>query len=67
MYFNEITVTAKVAEIEQLSEDSNAITFGSKAVSLVFYQFDEQTWKKFLNEAAEKQKRISQIVKNIKS
>ncbi|MGK5085248.1 hypothetical protein WDW37_18320 [Bdellovibrionota bacterium FG-1] len=54
-----IPLTAKVIEVEPLNESA-------KIVTLQFYQYDEEIWKSFIKEFAERQEAVNQIVRDIK-
>jgi len=50
-----LTITAKVTEIEPLGKKSNSVT-------LQFYQFDEELWKKFTDSFSARQKVIKSVI-----
>ena len=43
----------------------DALETGSSAISLQFYQFNEEEWKSFLKECAERQLTVNSIVKKV--
>jgi hypothetical protein len=62
----EIIVSAKVSEMELISEDIDSENYQWKIITLQFYQFDEDAWKKLIEEYSERQRQLSSLLKNMK-